>query len=64
MITFQNLGEISPIFLSVLLIAYLILVELGNEKIKKILLPLLIVLIAVFLVIAIISVYNVYVGIK
>jgi len=64
MITFQDIGKISPIFLSILLIAYLILVELGNEKIKKALLPFLIVLIIIFAIIAIISIYSVYIRIK
>ncbi len=58
MITLGSVGKISPIFLTVLLIGYLILVELGNEKIKKTLLPLIIVLIAVFLIIAIIDIIS------
>ena len=53
MITLNSLGEISPIFLTVLLIAYLILVELGSKKIKKTLMPLVIVLIVLFMIIAV-----------
>jgi len=41
-------GVISPIALSVLLIVYLMTVELGSPKIKKILIPVLIVLIVIF----------------
>jgi len=62
MITLNNLGQISPIILSVLLIAYLIIVELGNEKIKKTLKPIIIVLIIIFLIIAAISIYSTYSG--
>lgn len=58
MITLNNLGKISPIFLTLLLIGYLILVELGNEKIKKTLFPFVIVLIIVFLIIAVINVVS------
>ncbi len=41
-------GVISPIVLSVLLIIYLMIIELGNEKIKKILIPIVIVFMALF----------------
>jgi len=41
-------GVVSPIALSVLLIAYLMTVELGSPKIKKLLLPAIIVLIVIF----------------
>lgn len=58
MITLNSLGKISPIFLTLLLIGYLILTELGNEKIKKTLLPLVIVLIVIFLVIAVLNVLS------
>jgi len=58
MITFNDLGQISPIFLTVLLIAYLIIVELGHAKIKKTLLPFVIVLIGLFLIIAIIDIIS------
>jgi hypothetical protein len=58
MITLGLVGKISPIFLTVLLIGYLILVELGNEKIRKALLPLVIVLIAVFLIIAVMDIIS------
>jgi O-antigen ligase len=58
MITLGEVGKISPIFLTVLLIGYLILVELGHEKIKKALIPLVIVLIAVFLIIAVVDIIS------
>lgn len=58
MITLNSLGQISPIFLTVLLIAYLILVELGSKKLKKSLLPLVIVLIVLFMIIAVVDVIS------
>ena len=58
MILLNSLEKISPIFLSVLLIGYLILVELGSEKIKKTLLPLVLVLIVVFLIIAVVNIVS------
>jgi TctA family transporter len=58
MITLSTVGSISPIFLTVLLIIYLILVELGDEKMKKTLLPLVLVLIVVFLIGAVISIIS------
>ncbi|MCX6750525.1 MAG: hypothetical protein NTZ83_03635 [Candidatus Pacearchaeota archaeon] len=64
MITLARLGDISPIFLTVLLIAYLIIVELGNRRIKKALFPFVIVLAIVFLIIAVISVYTTYMSLK
>jgi hypothetical protein len=64
MITLDKLGEISPIFLTVLLIIYLIIVELGNKKIKKALFPFVLVLAIVFLIIAVISVYTTYMNLK
>ncbi len=53
-------GGVSAIFLSVLLIVYLIMAELGNEKIKKMLLPFTVAIIIVFVIIAIIDIYSVY----
>jgi hypothetical protein len=64
MITLAKLGDISPIFLTVLLIVYLIIVELGNKKIKKALLPFVVVLAIAFLIIAVISVYTTYMNLK
>ena len=58
MITVNSLGQISPIFLTVLLIAYLILIELGNEKIKKTLLPAVVVMIVLFMIIAIVDIFS------
>jgi hypothetical protein len=45
---FGELGVISPIVLSVLLIIYLMTVELGSPRIKKLLVPILIVLMIIF----------------
>ena len=39
---------VSPIALSVLLIVYLMIVELGNEKVRRILLPIVVVLMILF----------------
>ena len=64
MIVLNNLQGVSAIALSILLIVYLIIVELGNQKIKKMLLPFIIVLIAVFLVIAGASIFQTYSNIK
>lgn len=64
MIISNNLDGLSPIFLSVLLIVYLLIIELGSEKIKKLLLPFVIVLIVVFAVIAGKSIFDTYSGVK
>jgi putative effector of murein hydrolase len=64
MINLQTATEISPIFLTVTLIIYLIIVELGNKKMRKALLPFVIVLTIVFLIFAIASVYQTYMGLK
>jgi hypothetical protein len=58
MITLETVGKVSPILLTVLLIGYLIIVELGNAKIKKTLLPLIIVLIVVFAIMAIMDIIS------
>lgn len=58
MIILNSLEKISSIFLTLLLIGYLILVELGSEKIKKRLIPLVIVLIILFLIIAVIDIAS------
>lgn len=58
MITFQELGNISPIFLTVLLIVALLLVELGNSRLKKLLLPFVIVLLGVFVIVAVLNVIS------
>lgn len=64
MITLAEIGEISPIFLTVLLIIYLIIVELGNRKIKNALLPFVFVLAVAFMILAIMSVYTTYINLK
>jgi len=64
MINFGIVGEISPIFLTVTLIIYLIIVELGSKKMRRALLPFVIALTIVFLIYAITSVYQTYVGLK
>ena len=58
MITLSSVGRISPIFLTVLLIIYLILAELGDKKIKESLLPLIIALMIVFLIILVIDIAS------
>jgi hypothetical protein len=58
MITLEHVGETSPILLTVLLIGYLILVELGNERIKKTLLPIVIVLMVVFAITAVMDIIS------
>lgn len=60
MITLPEAGNISPILLTVTLIIYLLITELGNEKIKKALMPIIIVLIVIFAIIAAVSVITVY----
>jgi hydrogenase-4 membrane subunit HyfE len=64
MITYSNVEGISPIILSVLLIAYLMIVELGNEKTKKVFKPFIIVLIVIFSILAFKSIYSTYSKIK
>ncbi|MFH1310797.1 MAG: hypothetical protein ABIH65_00120 [Nanoarchaeota archaeon] len=58
MITLNNVGDISPIFLTVLLIGYLILAELGGKKIKKTLFPMIIILLVVFFIIMVIDIAS------
>lgn len=58
MINLAEIKEISPIFLTVTLIVYLMIVELSHEKIRKSLFPAIVVLIVVFLIIASLSVYK------
>lgn len=58
MINFSDIDSISPIFLSVLLIIYLIIAELGNPKVKKTLLPFIVILIVIFAIIAVIDVIS------
>ena len=64
MINLQAATQISPIFLTVTLIIYLIIVELGNEKMKKALMPFVIILTIIFVIFAIASVYQTYIGLK
>ena len=64
MIISDTLGNLNPIIFSVILIAYLMLFELGNEKIKHALRPLIIVFILIFMLIAVLDVYATYVGLK
>jgi Na+/glutamate symporter len=56
MIFNQVSNIISPIALSILLIAYLMVIELGNKKLKKILLP---IIISLFIIFAIIFVQDI-----
>jgi hypothetical protein len=58
MITLEKIGEISPILLTILLIGYLILVELGHERIKRELIPLIIVLMIVFVIMAVMDIIK------
>ena len=58
MIALGFIGKISPIFLTVLLIGYLMIAELGHGRIKKSLMPLLVVLIVLFLIIATVDVLS------
>ena len=58
MLTLETVGTISPILLTVLLIGYLILIELGRENIKKTLLPQVIVLMIIFVIMAIMDIIS------
>lgn len=58
MIFFENQGIISSISLTVLVLFYLILIELGNDNLKKILKPVIIVLISIFLIMAIATIAS------
>lgn len=64
MITLAKIGEISPIFLTVLLIIYLIIVELGSKKTRNALMPLVVVLAIAFIILAVINVYTTYINLK
>ena len=58
MLTLETVGTISQILLTVLLIGYLILIELGRENIKKTLLPQVIVLMIIFVIMAIMDIIS------
>lgn len=60
MLTFNSFGNASPILLTVVLIAYLIAYEFGNQKIRKSLLPLVVVMIIAFFITAALSIYSIY----
>lgn len=64
MIISEAIGSLNAIIFTVVLIAYLILYELGNEKIKHALRPLLIVLVVIFFIIAGLDVYQTYMGLS
>lgn len=64
MINLAAATEISPIFFTVTLIIYLIIIELGNEKMKKALMPFVIILTIIFVIFAAASVYQTYIGLK
>jgi len=64
MIVSSTLRNMSPIILSVLLIAYLMLFELGNKKIKRAIFPFVVVLLIIFVIIAVLNIIEVYSGIK
>ncbi len=64
MITLYKIGEISPIFLTVLLIIYLMIIELGNKRIRHALMPFVVVLAIVFMILALMSVYSTYISLK
>ena len=55
MIISQNISNLNPIIFSVLMIFYLILMEFGDKKIKRALLPLVIILMAVFAIVVVLS---------
>lgn len=64
MINFLTQSGISAIFLTVILIIYLIIVELGNPKVRKALFPFIVIMTLSFIVIAIKSIYSVYTSLK
>jgi hypothetical protein len=60
----NTIGNLSPVLLSVILIVYLMLVELGNDRMRKALMPFVIVLTIIFLIMAITSIYSTYIRIR
>lgn len=58
MIELAEIGNISGIYFTSILIIYLIIAELSSEKVKKTMLPFLILLVAIFIIIAALSVYT------
>ena len=64
MIILSEIGKISPIFLTVLLIIYLVIVELGSKKIRNALMPFVVVLAIAFMILAVMSVYTTYINLK
>ena len=63
MIISGAIGNLSPAILSVVLIAYLMFVELGNQRMRKALMPFVIVLTIIFVIVAVTSVYITYIKI-
>ncbi|MDD5192279.1 MAG: hypothetical protein PHH54_01100 [Candidatus Nanoarchaeia archaeon] len=64
MIALNDFESLSPILLTVVLIIYLIVIELGNKRTRKALLPFVIILAIIFFTIAIRSIYATYTGLK
>lgn len=58
MITLNDIGDISPIFLTVILMTYLILAELGHRRIRENLMPVIIALMIVFIIIAVSNIIS------
>ena len=62
MINLASIGAISPIYLTVTLIIYLMIVELGHERIRRMLMPAVAVLMVSFIIVAVRTVYLQIVG--
>jgi hypothetical protein len=60
MIGSQIITPFSSIALTVLLIAYLMLVELGSDRVKKTFMPFVVTFLFIFIIIAISSIISVY----
>ena len=60
----DKLWQMSPIWLTLALIICLVFIELGDKKIKRILIPLAIALIIVFLIIAVTNIFSTYSAVK
>ncbi len=64
MIISQLAPQVSTIFLTIVLIIYLIIIELGSSKIRRSLLPFVYILTITFFIMATKTVYLTYISIK
>lgn len=64
MITIENVNNVSPILLTVIVLIYLLIVEFGDDEVKRIFKPFLVVLMIFFLILAAQSIISMYLNLK